>query len=140
MLQNGKIAAVTLPEPLASVAIKDGARLIDSSDNLKINPGIMMFTKKAAESKKNEIAAMYRAYNKAAAYLNSEPLENNIDLIIEKAGFPPAVKGALALPKYEAAALPSEKDVTECISWMNDRQLIKKNYKYDELVDGSFLK
>lgn len=140
MLQNGKVAAVTLPEPLASVAIKDGAKLIDSSDNLKINPGVMMFTGKAVQDKEAEIAAMYRAYNKAVEYLNNEPLDNYIDILIEKCGFPSAVKGALQLPHYEKAALPAVQDVTECISWLNERQLIKTTPKYDELVTDKFIK
>lgn len=140
MLQNGKVTAVTLPEPLASVAVKDGAKLIDSSDQLGINPGIMMFTAKSVQDKSAEIAAMYRAYNRAVEYLKAEPLEQNMDMIIEKCGFPPSVKGALQLPVYEKAAPPTQQDVTQCISWMYERGLIKKMPSYDELVTAHFVK
>lgn len=140
MLQNGKIAAVTLPEPMASIAISNGARLMNSSDQLGINPGVMMFTNQAAADKTKELQAMYRAYNKAIAYLEKEPQENYIDLLIEKGGFPPAVKGSLVLPAYKKATVPTEKDVNDCMKWLKDKNLVKTLYSYQDLVIDQFVK
>ena len=134
MLQNGKLAAATLPEPMASIAIYNGGRLLKSSDDLGINPGVILFTDKATKDKQKEIQAMYRAYNRAVDYLNSAPREEYIDFVIEKAGFPPAAKEALKLPTYHKAALPKEQDVTDCIKWLNDKDLVKETYGYDDLV------
>lgn len=77
---------------------------------------------------------MYCAYNRAVDYLNSAPREEYIDFVIEKAGFPPAAKEALKLPTYHKAALPKEQDVTDCIKWLNDKDLVKETYGYDDLV------
>lgn len=140
MLQNGKIAAATLPEPLATVAIKNGGKLVKSSDQLGINPGVILFTTKAVNEKEKEIQAMYRAYSKAIQYLSQEPVENYIDLIIEKGGFPKDVKGALVLPKYTKAVAPQQKDVDDVIAWLHARQLIQKTYSYPELVDTRFVR
>ncbi len=140
MLQNGKIAAATLPEPLATVAIKNGAKLVNSSDQLGINPGVILFTTKAVNEKEKEIQAMYRAYSRAIEYLSKEPMENYIDLIVEKGGFPKDVKGALVLPKYTKAAAPQPKDVEDVIAWLQARQLIQKKYSYQELVDTRFVR
>jgi NitT/TauT family transport system substrate-binding protein len=140
MLQNGKIAAATLPEPMASLAVHNGAKLLNSSDQLGINPGVLVFTGKAAKDKEKEIAAMYRAYNKAIEYLAKEPMENYIDLLIEKGGFPAGVKGALVLPKYQKPAAPQEKDIADCLAWLQERQLIKKAYSYKDLVDDRFVR
>jgi len=134
MLQNGKLAAATLPEPMASIAIQNGCKLLSSSDQLAINPGVILFTNKAIEGKKPEIQAMYRAYNKAVAYLNTQARENYIDLLIEKGGFPPAAKDALLIPTYREAALPAEKDVVDCIQWLNHKDLIKQSYTYQDIV------
>ena len=124
MLQNGKLAAATLPEPMGSIAVANGCKFITDSETLGINPGVMMFTAKAVDGKRAELLAFYRAYNKAVKYLNEHPQEEYIDLIIEKSGFPAAAKTALKLPKYREAGLPAEKDVTEYISWMNQKGLI----------------
>ena len=134
MLQNGKLAAATLPEPMASIAIAGGSKFVTGSDELGINPGVILFTAKASEDKKQEIQAMYRAYNKAVKYLNDTPREEYIDLVIEKAGFPPAAKEALKLPKYHEAALPKESDVTDCIKWLNEKGLVQDKFTYSDMV------
>ena len=140
MLQNGKIAAATLPEPLATIAVKNGGRILNSSDQLGISPGVMIFTTKSIGQKEKEIRAMYRAYNKAIDYLAHEPMENYIDLLIEKGGFPSSVKGVLVLPKYQKAMAPKGKDVEECMKWLKDKELIPKVYSLQEITDDRFVR
>ncbi len=139
MLQNGKLAAATLPEPMASIAIKNGGKLVNSSDKLGINPGILMFTAKSLDNKKTEIQAMYRAYNKAIDYLNEQPQETYIDLLIEKGGFPPSVKDSLVLPTYKKANKPSDADIQACMEWLKGKNLIKQNYTYQDMVNDTFI-
>ena len=140
MLKNGKIAAATLPEPLATIAVKNGGKIVSGSDQLGINPGVLIFTTKTVSTKEQEMKAMYRAYNKAIDYLSKEPMENYIGLLIEKGGFPESVRGALVLPAYQKALAPSPKDVSDVLSWLKERELIKKNYSYEELVDNRFVR
>lgn len=134
MLQNGKLAAATLPEPMASIAVHNGCRYITGSDELGINPGVIIMLNSAVQDKQASVQAMYRAYNKAVHYLNSAPRDEYIDLVIEKGGFPPMAKEALQLPKYREAELPEESDVAECIKWLNEKALVKDAYSYQDLV------
>lgn len=134
MLQNGKLAAATLPEPMASIVVSNGCTYVTGSDELGINPGVIMFTAKTVDNKTAEIAAMYRAYNKAVDYLNNTSRDEYIDLVVEKGGFPPAAKEALKLPEYHKAALPKESDVTDCIKWLNNKGLVKEHFSYQDIV------
>ena len=134
MLQNGKLAAATLPEPMGSIAIGNGCKLITDSEALGINPGVMMFTAKSVNDKKAELQAFYRAYNKAVKYLNETDSEEYMDLVISKSGFPESAKDILKLPKYREAGLNAEKDIMECLNWMRKKELIKQTYSYDEIV------
>lgn len=134
MLQNGKLAVATLPEPMASIAVSNGCTYVTGSDELGINPGVIMFTAKTVDNKTAEIAAMYRAYNKAVDYLNNTSRDEYIDLVVEKGGFPPAAKEALKLPEYHKAALPKESDVTDCIKWLNNKGLVKEHFSYQDIV------
>lgn len=140
MLQNGKITAATLPDPMGSIAMKNGGKLLSSSDQLGVNPGVLLFTGKAVKAKEQEIKAMYRAYNKAIDYLNKEPMDSYIDLVIEKGGFPPSVKGALVLPSYTKAAAASPQEVEAVVQWLHSRKLINKAFTYEELADTRFVK
>lgn len=134
MLQNGKLAAATLPEPMASIAVSNGCTYVTGSDELGINPGVIMFTAKTVDNKTAEIAAMYRAYNKAVDYLNNTSRDEYIDLVVEKGGFPPAAEEALKLPEYHKAALPKESDVADCIKWLNNKGLVKEHFSYQDIV------
>lgn len=140
MLQNGKLDAATLPEPLATVAVKNGAQVLMSTSELEVNPGIIIFTKKAAGSKSDEIKSMYKAYNQAVDYLKKENISNYIDVLIKESGFPESVKGSVSLPVYTKAGLPSVKDFDKVIGWLKNKSLIKNTYKFDDLVDGSFVR
>lgn len=134
MLQNGKLAAATLPEPMGSIAIGNGCKLITDSEALGINPGVMMFTAKSVNDKKAELQAFYRAYNKAVKYLNETDPKEYMDLVVSKSGFPESAKDILKLPKYREAGLNAEKDIMECLNWMKKKELIKQTYSYDEIV------
>ena len=45
-----------------------------------------------------------------------------------------AAKDALKLPDYHAAVLPKERDVTEVMRWLVEKNLVKQEYGYKELV------
>lgn len=139
MLGSGKLAAATLPEPMASVAVAKGGKLINSSEQLGINPGVMMFTAEAAKEKREELKALYRAYNKAVLFLEKESRDSYMDLVIEKGGFPPEARDALTLPKYKKAQLPDQKDIDSCMEWLKAKKLVQKQYSYGDLVDGGLI-
>ena len=134
MLQNGKLPAATLPEPMASIAVANGCKYLTGSGELGINPGVMLFTAKTATEKKETLKAMYRAYNRAVEYLKKTPRQEYIGLIVEKGGFPDAAKDALKLPDYRAASKPKEQDVTEVMRWLRDKNLIQQEYTYQDLI------
>ena len=133
MLQSGNLAAAVLPEPMASVAEFSGSRYVTGSGELGINPGVIVFTDSAIKDKEQSIRAMYRAYDKAANYLNNTPRADYIDLIMERSGFPGPARDALVLKPYHFAGLPAEKDVDEAVRWVKNKGLAG-DYRYDELV------
>ncbi|MTI65981.1 MAG: transporter substrate-binding domain-containing protein [Firmicutes bacterium] len=140
MLKNGKIDLATLPEPLASVAVANGSKILNSSDKLGINPSIMLFTEDAISSKKREIKTLYKAYNKAIKYLKKEPLENYVQVLINDAGFPESIKNTLILPDYNKASMPSKKEFNEVLDWLKSKDLTTSTYSFNELCDESFIK
>jgi NitT/TauT family transport system substrate-binding protein len=140
MLQNGKIDAATLPDPLASVAVKDGAALLNSTDKMGINPGVLLFTQDAIDEKSASIKAMYKAYDKAVEYLKKEPVSSYADVLINDVGFPEGIEDSISLPAYTQVTLPSQKDFDDVIKWLIDKKLIKNSYKFEQLVDGRFVK
>ena len=139
MLQNNKIDMATLPEPLASLALLNGGNILSSSDELNINAGIMMFTKESIDNKSEEIKALYRAYNKAVDYLNTEKLENYIDVIIEEGGFPKPIAGTLTLPNYTKASMPAEEEFKSALDWLKSKKLTTNDHSFANISDSSLI-
>lgn len=138
MLQTGQVDAATLPEPLASSAVKSGAKVLDSTDNLGINPGVVVFAESSINSKSDEIKAFYRAYDRAVEYLKTADKSEYIDILIEEAGFPEDVKDIISLPSYTTHTLPSKDDFEGVIAWLCRKGLIDKAYSYDDLVISDY--
>ena len=140
MLQNGKVDAAVLPEPMASLGILNGGTLISSTDILGINPGVFMFTQASINDNKKGVSEVLSAYNKAVKYLNETPKASYIDMVIKECSFPTSIKNSIVIPKYKDAYLPENKDVTSVLSWLSQKKLIKSEYKYSDLVDAQFVR
>jgi NitT/TauT family transport system substrate-binding protein len=134
MLRAGKVDAAVLPEPLASTAILDGSRAVDSSERLGVNPGVIIASASALAAKAPAIAAFARAYDRAAAYLSSAPRSDYIDALMKEAGFPEAIRDSLVLPAYHPAAGPSVKEAEAVAAWLLARGLVKRRYAPEELI------
>jgi len=140
MLQGNKVDAAILTEPQASLAIKNGAKVLSSTDQLANNVIVLAFSAQTLEQNPEQVRAVIRAYNDAVDYLRQEPSANYIDFLIQKQGFPAEVKDTLQLPRYGQAALPSEQLLADVVQWLQAKNLIKGNYAYKDLVDGRFLR
>lgn len=140
MLKNDKLDMATLPEPLASVAVLNGGKVIKDSDKSNINPGVLIFTNKSITSKQDEIKKFYKAYNKAVDYINTEKKEKYIDLVIKESGFPPTVKNSLVFPKYTKATIPSKTEFQEVLKWSKSKNLIKTDLKFDDVTKNNLIK
>ncbi|WP_207655755.1 ABC transporter substrate-binding protein [Vallitalea okinawensis] len=139
MLQYGNIDMATLPEPLASLAVLNGGKALSSSDALNIDLGLIIFKDETINSKATEIQGFYRAYNRAVDYLNEEPLENYIDIIIEEAGFPEPVRDTLVLPAYTHATMPSQDTWADVLLWLNSKELITEEFSFEEVSTDQFI-
>ncbi|MCL1912126.1 MAG: MetQ/NlpA family ABC transporter substrate-binding protein [Leptospirales bacterium] len=139
MLKNDKIDATVLPEPLATLAEKDGALTLCNLDGMEdMSIGVIAFTEKAAKDKKTQIQSLLTGYEKAIYYLSSEPASSYMDFIIQKQGFPERLGSLIELPKYPKIELPSEKNFNSALKWLLDKKLIKNRFEYGAIVGNFF--
>lgn len=140
MLQGGRIDAAILTDPQAGLAVKNGAKVLSSTDQLANKSGVIAFTDKSLQESPEEIKAVFRAYNQAVDYLQTEPAASYIDFLIQEQGFPAEVKDTLKLPQYTRAELPGENIFNDVVQWMRSRNLIKRSYEYKELAVDTVLR
>lgn len=140
MLRNNNVDAALLPEPFASLAIKDGGILLGSAGNLNVYSSVTAFTEKSIDDKSSEIKAFYKAYNEAVDYINSTPISEYEDIIIKTVGYPDDMKGKIVLPTFRKNVLPSEAEVKSAIDWTIKNRLVKKTLNPKDLMNAIGIK
>lgn len=140
MLQGGKLNAAIMPDPLAALAVKNGALVLNSTGKFGYKAGTIAFTSKSIKESPEEIKAVFTAYNKAVDYLRTEPADSYTDFVIQAQSFPTAVKDTLTLTQYNHATAPDPEIVADVVKWMKSKELIKKDYTYQSLTVENFLR
>ena len=134
MLNSSQIDGATLPEPLATGATASGSRLLINNDEFDTYPGVLMVTAEYIEDNASDLKAFYKAYNKAVDYINSTSQEKYFSIINEKLAFPEGAEEYYEVKKYHMIDLPDEKEIEKGMQWLLDKEMISKEYSYDELV------
>ncbi len=139
MINQGQIDMAVLPEPVASQGELMGLekRVYEIKD--EFSPEIMVFTGESIKNKEKAIKLFHEAYNKAVKAIQSD---ENIarDVLVEELKLKPEVKDKIVLPKYNVARIPSKEYIEKIMDW-NEKVLNKKiDLKYEDLVEGKFVK
>ncbi|MBC8062904.1 MAG: ABC transporter substrate-binding protein [Clostridiaceae bacterium] len=136
MLRNKKVDLALLPEPFATLAIKEGGIAIASASKLGTYPSVTAFTQKSIDNKSNEIKAFYKAYNETVNYINSTPISEYEDTVIKTVGYPEEMKGKIILPKFRQNILPTEEGLKAVIDWTTNKGLVKKVLNPKDLINS----
>jgi len=137
MLVAGRIEAACLPEPLATLAVSRGARLLSSSNAMGTTPGVLVFTRRALQEKRAQIAAFYRAYDSAVDELASHS-ESYRQAIVDGCAFPPGVADVMRLPAFHHRFVPPAPLVADVSQWMVRKGLLDSSPAYSEIVEPEF--
>lgn len=139
MLRNKKIDLTVLPDPFASMAKADGNQAVISMKEMGYHVTGMVFAKSAIDHKKEAIRAFYRAYNRAIADLQQQPLADFKRVLVEEIGFPEALADQVHLPDYQRAKLPETKDLEAVSAWLKERQCIPAEFDITTMVYSDFI-
>ena len=134
MVLEGQIEAASLPEPLLTAAMAQGAVLLSTTDESGIDAGVLLFSKKALDTRLGEVQAFYRAYHQAAQKINANP-DAFRDYLVEKAGFPAAVKDAYRFVSYRTPCLPDRSQIMQALEWLKARKLLDTELRPEDLTD-----
>jgi NitT/TauT family transport system substrate-binding protein len=137
LLVAGKVEAAVLPEPLATLAVRQGARRLADSQADDAASGVILFRESVLRDRADDVRAFYRAYDRAVAEINLRPGAWR-SAVIEACQFPKALETGLAFPRYLPAYLPGEADVQDVAAWMIGRGLIQTAPRWGDIVVAGF--
>jgi NitT/TauT family transport system substrate-binding protein len=139
MIAKGNLDMAVIPEPMASQGELKGLtkKLIENND--EFSPDVMVFTGKAIKDNTKAVELFHKGYNKAVAEINNN---DNIarDILITTLKLNPETKTTIILPEYNKARVPSKEYLQGIMDWNKDVLGKEITLKYEDLVDGKFVK
>jgi NitT/TauT family transport system substrate-binding protein len=139
-LINGQIKAAILPDPLLSLAVKKGAKVILSDTKAKQNYSLSVidFTEKALTEKAEAVKQFFIAYNRAVLDIHTNP-QSFMDMLIKNGNLPAEVKDAYKILPPSPAQAPKKEDLESVVQWLLDKKIITTKVTPEQLVDASLL-
>ena len=138
MLTSNQLLAACLPDPLATLAVAQGAHLVVDDTYRNISQTVLLFRTSSVQNNRVAIQAVVRVYGEAGQALTKSP-DLYRPLFIEKAQIPAPIKDTYKMPTFSKLQLPSEDEVNNVMQWMVKRKLLAQPYVYNELVDPGLL-
>ncbi len=139
LLSKGTLRGACLPEPFASLAVVQGARIVvDDRAHPEFSQSVVSASLQALARKPAAVKRLLAAYEKAVIAINADP-EKYRGLLIEKGRVPEAVKGSITMPSFPEAGVPSEAEANDVVQWMVGKGLLDEALPYDHLVSPVYL-
>lgn len=139
LLGAGQLPAATLPEPLASLAVQQGARVILDDTRLpQLSCSVFAFRREIIAAQPEVVRGFLAAIERASAEINADKTRWE-GLLSAQNLIPPPLLGTYTLPDYPDAATPTREQFEDVVRWLRSKGLLATDVAYETVIDGSFL-
>jgi len=139
LLSSGELAAAVMPDPLAALAVQQGAKVVlDDSKYPQYGFSVYSFRTDSLNTKGDAVKAFLIGIEEAVAMINANP-GGYTDILTEKNLVPAPLLATYALPTFTAAGLPSEVEWNDAMSWAQEMGLLAVDVSYWDSVTGDYL-
>jgi NitT/TauT family transport system substrate-binding protein len=139
LLESGELKAAVMPDPLASLLMQKGAKLIIDDTTLpEVSNSVYSFSVDTLSSYPAEVRAFLKAVERAVVEINKNK-DAYTNLMVEQKLVPEAVVGKYPIPDFPTASVPSESQFADALAWTQSKGLVQTDLKYGDSIDASFL-
>lgn len=133
-LVEGQVPAATLPDPFATLALQQGAKVVlDDREATEISTSVLSFRAEVVEQNPEAVRRFLQAWDRAVEAINARP-DAYAGLLSDKGLVPRPLVGYYRLPPYPARGLPSREAFADVMAWARDKGLIPAEIPYERLV------
>lgn len=139
LLNSGELKATMLPEPLASLAVAQGALVIlDDTAYPDLAHSEISFRKETLDNYPKAVKAFLAALEDAVTHINADPSKYD-HLLVDLKIVPAPLQGTFKSPTFVTAGVPSEAQFNDMLAWAKEKGLLKKDLLYRDCVNPDFL-
>ncbi len=140
LLLQSQVAAATLPDPLASLAILQGARiLVDDAKHPEVGLSVISFRSDIVSQRPGDIKKFLAAYDQAIQDIRTRP-DQFRNVLIEQGRVPDPLKDKYQFPPFPDPSVPTKAEWDDVVKWATDHKLITAPVSYESSVDSGFIK
>jgi NitT/TauT family transport system substrate-binding protein len=139
LLTSGELPAANLPDPLASLAVQSGAKvLVDDSSHPEFGHSVISFRNEVVDNNPEAIERFLAALEKAVIDINADK-EQFSGLLSERSLVPEPLLGSYTVPDFPEASVPPVSQWDDVLDWALTKGYIESELQYDDSIDDSFL-
>ncbi|MCL4271519.1 MAG: ABC transporter substrate-binding protein [Anaerolineales bacterium] len=139
LLGSGELAAGVLPDPLASLAISQGAiSVLDDSKYPEYGFSIYAFRKESIDSNPEAIQAFLAAIEEASSLINQDATKYTA-LLSDKGLVPPPLLETFKVPPFPTGAVPTEEEWNDGLTWLKEKGILTEDVSYADSVNDALL-
>lgn len=139
LLGTGELKAAMLPEPLSSLAVQSGAKVVlDDTIKPEISNSVYSFRKATIDQNPEAIRAFLAAIEDAVALINADPQKYS-NLLVEQKIVPAPIAGSFQVPQFVTAGVPTQAQWDDVIAWAKETGILSADVSYQDSVTGSYL-
>ena len=139
LLNSGEIKAANLPDPLASLAMQNGAlRLVDDSAFPEYGHSTISFRKEFVDDKPEVVERFLKALEKAVDDINSDK-DQFSTLLTERQLVPEPLVGSFTIPDFPSSSVPPQSQWDDVLDWAVTKGYIDGNLEYSDSIDDQYL-
>jgi NitT/TauT family transport system substrate-binding protein len=139
LLNSGEVKAAVLPEPMATLAVQQGAKVIlDDTKYPDYSFSTFTFRKEVLDKNPEAVKAFLRAVEAAVARINQDP-GKYAQTLVDRKIMPAALQGKFQVPQFVTAGVPSEKQFADALAWAKEKGYVSKDIAYGDCVSAAYL-
>jgi NitT/TauT family transport system substrate-binding protein len=139
LLASGELKAGVMPDPLAALAVQQGATIIlDDTSNPKLGASVISFRQEIIDRHPRAIKAFLAAIEEAVGKINDHPSTYSM-LLAEKKIVPQPLVSSYKVPKFPLRGAPTEAEWSDVLSWAKAKGLLTADMAYGDSVNSTFL-
>lgn len=139
LLNSGELKAANLPDPLASLAIQNGAvAIVDDTTRPEIGNSLISFRKPFIDENPGAVSGFLAAVERAVNDINADTTQWE-GLLTEEQLVPAPLIGAYEIPTFPSASVPSEAQWEDVLAWAQEKGLVTADVSFQDSVNDGFL-
>lgn len=139
LLASGELPAATLPDPLASLAIQNGAVVvIDDTSHPEFGHSTYAFRQSFVDENPRVIEGFLRAVGRGVEAINADK-EAFSDLLVERQLVPQPLIGSYTVPDFPEPSVPPQSVWDDVLAWAQAKGYVQGSPDYADSVSDAFL-